>query len=164
VSAIPQRLEESTQPFQPSVGASAPASSRAVVVAEGPAWQAFLALHWAFVVLPITVGADKFFGVLAPWRDYLAPVVPDVLGVSPQRFMYNVGVFEVLLGLFVAFAPRIGGWVMALWLWMIAANLMLIPGYADVALRDVGLSLGALALARLATQYEDAVEPPRRKR
>ena len=160
MSAIPQHLE-------PSAAVSAPAvreATTAAAVAAGPAWQAFQALHWAFVVLPITAGADKFFDVLAPWREYLAPVIPDLLGVSAQRLMYNVGVFEMLLGLFVAFAPRVGGWVMAGWLWAVAANLMLMPGYADVAVRDAALSLGALALARLGAQFEDAVEPPRARR
>jgi len=144
--------------------ATAPAPTRAVVVAQGPAWQAFLILHWAFVVLPLTMGADKFFDVLAPWRDYLAPVVPDLLGVSSQQLMHTVGVGEILLGLLVAFAPRIGGWLVAGWLWAITLNLLLMAGYTDVALRDAGLSLGAMALARLASIYQDAVEPPRRKR
>ena len=144
--------------------ATAPAPTRAVVVAQGPAWQAFLILHWAFVVLPLTMGADKFFDVLAPWRDYLAPVVPDLLGVSSQQLMHTVGVGEILLGLLVAFAPRIGGWLVAGWLWAVTLNLLLMSGYTDVALRDAGLSLAALALARLASVYQDAVEPPRRKR
>ena len=139
-----------------------PAQTRAVAVAEGPAWQAFLILHWAFVVLPITLGADKFFDVLAPWKDYLAPVISDVLGVSAFSFMRSVGTVEILLGLMVAFAPRLGGWLVAGWLWAIALNLLLMPGFADVALRDVALSLGALALARLATIYQDA-EPSRRR-
>ena len=140
-----------------------PAQTRAVAVAEGPAWQAFLILHWAFVVLPITVGADKFFDVLAPWKDYLAPVISDVLGVSAFSFMRSVGAVEILLGLMVAFAPRLGGWLVAGWLWAIALNLLLMPGFADVALRDIALSLGALALARLGTLYQDA-QPPRRRR
>ena len=148
---------------RPSI-VTAPAPTRAVVVAQGPAWQAFLILHWAFVVLPLTMGADKFFDVLAPWRDYLAPVVSDVLGVSSQQFMHTIGVGEILLGLLVAFAPRIGGWLVAGWLWAITLNLLLMAGYTDVALRDAGLSLGAMALARLASVYQDAVEPPRRKR
>ena len=142
---------------------TAPAQTRAVALAEGPAWQAFLILHWAFVVLPITVGADKFFDVLAPWKDYLAPVVSDVLGVSAYSFMHSVGAAEIMLGLMVAFAPRMGGWLVAGWLWAVTLNLLLMPGFADVALRDVALSLGALALARLATIYQDA-EPPRRRR
>ena len=138
-----------------------PATSRTTVLAEGPAWQAFQILHWSFVVLPLTMGADKFFDVLAPWRDYLSPTVPDVLGVSGQQVIHTVGLAEILLGILVAFAPRLGGWLAAGWLWAITLNLFVTAGYADVALRDLGLSLGALALARLATVYQDAVEPPR---
>ena len=159
--ALPQRLERLDRP---AAVIRAPSPTRAVVIAEGPAWQAFQLLHWAFVVLPLTVGADKFFDVLAPWRDYLAPAVPDLLGMSAQRIMYTVGVVEILAGLLVAFAPRLGGWLVAGWLWVVAANLMLMPGFVDVALRDAALSLGALALARLAVQYQDAVEPPRNQR
>lgn len=143
---------------------TAPAITATTVLAQGPAWQAFQLLHWAFVVLPLTVGADKFFDVLAPWRGYLSPAIPDVLGVSSQRFIHTVGVAEILLGILVAFAPRLGGWVAAGWLWVITLNLFLTAGYADVALRDLGLSLGAVALARLATVYQDAVEPPRARR
>jgi hypothetical protein len=141
-----------------------PAPARTTVLAQGPAWQAFQLLHWAFVVLPLTVGADKFFEVLAPWRDYLAPTIPDVVGVSSQQFLHTLGAAEILLGILVAFAPRVGGWLAAGWLWAITLNLLLTAGYADVALRDLGLSLGALALARLAAVYQDAVEPPRRRR
>ena len=156
--ALPQRLERVERP---AAAATATAPARAVVIAEGPAWQAFQLLHWAFVVLPLTAGADKFFDVLAPWREYLTPAIPDLLGLSAQRIMYTVGVVEILAGLVVAFAPRVGGWLVAAWLWAITLNLLTMPGYADVALRDAGLSLAALALARLATQYQDAVEPPR---
>jgi hypothetical protein len=158
VNALPvERLE------RPAI-LTAPAPTRSVALAQGPAWQAFLILHWAFVVLPITVGADKFFDVLAPWNSYLAPVISDVLGVSAASLMRSIGVVEILLGLMVAFAPRIGGWLVAGWLWLITLNLLLMPGYADVALRDAALSLGALALARLGAIYQDAVEPPRAQR
>lgn len=158
MNALPiERLE------RPTI-VTAPAPSRTAVLAEGPAWQAFQLLHWAFVVLPLTVGADKFFDVLAPWRDYLYPSVSDVLGVSAQQFMHTVGIGEILLGILVAFAPRLGGWLVAGWLWAITLNLFLTAGYADVALRDLGLSLAALALARLAAVYQDAVEPPRERR
>ena len=143
---------------------TAPAQTKAVAIADGPAWQAFLILHWAFVILPITVGADKFFDVLAPWKDYLAPVISDVLGVGAQPFMRSVGVAEILLGLMVAFAPRLGGWLVAGWLWAVALNLVLMPGFADVAMRDVVLSLGAVALARLGAIYQDAEPLPRRRR
>ena len=141
--------------------ATAPAATAAAVVAEGPAWQAFLILHWAFVVLLLAVGADKFFDVLSSWREYLAPVIPDVLGVSAQQFLRTVGAVEILLGLMVAFAPRVGGWLVAGWLWAITLNLLLMPGYGDVAVRDAALALGAVALARLATVYQDAIDPPR---
>jgi hypothetical protein len=130
------------------------------VVAEGPAWHAFQLLHWAFVLLPLIAGADKFFDVLAPWGDYLAPGIPKLLGVSAPKLMHTVGVLEILAGLLVAFAPRLGGWVLAGWLWAIAVDLLLMPSYTAVALRDVGLSLGALALARLAVYFDHAVEPP----
>ena len=157
MNAVPQHLERAAI-------ATVPAPARAVVLAQGPAWQAFLILHWAFVVLPLTTGADKFFNVLAPWRDYLAPLIPDVLGVSAQQLMHTIGVGEVLLGLLVAFAPRVGGWLVAGWLAAISANLLLMGGFVDVAVRDAGLALGALALARLAAVYQDAIEPPRAQR
>ena len=160
MSALPQPLERYAPVVRRPARATAP--TREVVIAAGPAWQAFQLLHWAFVVLPLTAGADKFFNVLAPWREYLSPAIPDLLGVSAQRLMYTVGVVEILAGLVVAFAPRVGGWLVAAWLWAITLNLLTMPGYADVALRDAGLSLAALALARLAAQYQDAVDPPRR--
>ena len=157
MNAVPQHLDRAAI-------ATLPAPARAVVLAQGPAWQAFLILHWAFVVLPLTAGADKFFDVLAPWRDYLAPLIPDVLGVSAQQIMHTIGVGEVLLGLLVAFAPRVGGLLVAGWLLAITVNLLLMGGFADVAVRDAGLALGALALARLAVVYQDAIEPPRPQR
>jgi hypothetical protein len=155
VNAIPQPLEGA------SLVEATTAPVRSVVVAAGPAWQAFQVLHWAFVVLPFTLGADKFFDVLAPWREYLAPILPDLLGVRPQSLVHTVGALEILLGLVVAFVPRLGGWLAAAWLWAISANLLLMPGYGDIAVREAALSLGAVALARLAVEYEDAVEPAR---
>lgn len=160
MNALSQRYERLERPAT----VTTPAPTTGVVMAEGPAWQAFLLLHWAFVVMLLTVGADKFFDVLAPWGSYLSPAVSDVLGVSAQGFMRTVGVIEILLGLMVAFAPRLGGWLVAGWLWAITVNLLLTAGYTDMALRDAALSLGALALARLATIYQDAVEPARRNR
>ena len=130
------------------VTAAAPA--RVVVVAQGPAWQAFLILHWAFVVLPLTVGADKFFDVLVNWDAYLAPIVPQTLGISAHSFMMIVGVIEIATGLLVAIWLQIGAYVVAFWLWGIIINLMLVPGFYDIALRDFGLLLAALTLARLA--------------
>ena len=157
MNAVPQPLEQST-PF-----VQAAPTGRSVVLAEGPAWQAFQVLHWAFVVLAFTIGADKFFDVLAPWGEYLAPIIPDLLGAAPTRIMHTVGAIEILIGLVVAFAPRLGGWLFAAWLWAMAANLLLVPGHGAMAVRDIVISFGAVALARLATQYQDAVEPARRR-
>jgi hypothetical protein len=118
-----------------------------------PAYQAYLILYAGFVALPILAGLDKFFQLLVNWDQYLAPLVTRVLPVSGHTFMLAVGVIEIAAGLLVAFRPRIGAYVVALWLWGIIANLLLVPGFYDVALRDFGLSLGALALARLSQEF-----------
>jgi hypothetical protein len=118
--------------------------------------QAFRILHVGFVVAPILAGLDKFFEVLVDWDRYLAPVATDVLPVSGHSFMLAVGVIEIAAGVLVAFRPRIGGYVIAVWLWAIILNLLVAGDYFDIALRDFGLSLAALALARLAEAYPDA--------
>jgi len=137
-----------------------PTAATAVVVAEGPAWHAFQLLHWAFVVLPIVAGANKFFQTLGPWQTSVAPLFSDVLGVSVRSISYAVGAAEGVMGIIVAFSPRVGGWLMAAWLWGIVVTQLIGPGYVDVALRDAALSLGALALARLAVQFDHAINPP----
>jgi hypothetical protein len=118
--------------------------------------QAFRILHVGFVVAPILAGLDKFFEVLVDWDRYLAPVATDVLPVSGHSFMLAVGVIEIAAGVLVAFRPRIGGYVVAVWLWAIIVNLLVAGDYFDIALRDFGLSLGALALARLAEAFPAA--------
>jgi hypothetical protein len=115
--------------------------------------QAFRLLQVGFVVAPILAGLDKFFEVLVDWDRYLAPVATDVLPVSGHSFMLAVGVIEIAAGVLVAFRPRIGGYVVAVWLWAIILNLLVAGDYFDIALRDFGLSLAALALARLAEAY-----------
>ena len=115
--------------------------------------QAFRILHVGFVVAPILAGLDKFFEVLVDWDRYLAPVVTDVLPVSGHSLMLAVGVVEIAAGVLVALRPRIGGYVVAAWLWLVIVNLLVAGGFYDIALRDFGLSLGALALARLAEAY-----------
>lgn len=99
-------------------------------------------------------GADKFFHFLVNWDRYLSPTIAGMLPVSGHTFMLAVGVIEVVAGLLVAFMPSIGGVVVGVWLCGIIFNLLSIPGYYDVALRDLGLALGAFALARLATEHE----------
>jgi hypothetical protein len=115
--------------------------------------QAFRLLHVGFVVAPILAGLDKFFEVLVDWDRYLAPAVTDVLPVSGHTLMLAVGVVEIAAGILVALRPRIGGYVVAVWLWVIIVNLLVAGDYFDIALRDFGLSLGALALARLAEAF-----------
>ena len=135
---------------------SLPAAVRPAVVERNPAYQAYLILYAGFAALPMLAGLDKFFLLLVDWDQYLAPRVAAVLPVAPHTFMMAVGLVEIIAGLLVALRPRIGALVVALWLWGIILNLLLVPGYFDVALRDFGLSLGALALYRLSLEYEPA--------
>jgi hypothetical protein len=130
------------------------AADRVVALSTNPAYQAYRILHLGFTLAPILAGVDKFTNLLVNWTIYLAPVVTDIVPLSAQTFMYLVGIVEILAGLIVLAAPRIGGYVVALWLWGIILNLLLLQNYYDVALRDFGLSLGALALARLAESVE----------
>jgi hypothetical protein len=117
---------------------------------SNPVGQAFWALRAIFTIAPILFGLDKFFNLLVPWEQYLAPWVPDLLNISPQTFMYGVGIIEITVGVLVAFWPEVFAYVVTLWLWGIIVNLLTVPGYYDIALRDFGLSIGALSLARLA--------------
>jgi hypothetical protein len=119
-----------------------------------PAYQAYAVLRTAFVVAPIAFGLDKFSNVLVQWDQYLAPVLSRPLPVTPHQAMYAVGVVELVAGLVVAFHPRLGAFVVAAWLGGIILNLLLLPGFYDVALRDFGLLLAAVALQRLATRFD----------
>jgi hypothetical protein len=118
--------------------------------------QACWLLYVGFIAAPIIAGADKFVHLLVNWDQYLAPAIAGLLPVAPHTFMLAVGVVEIVAGLLVALKPSIGGVVVAAWLWGIIVNLLLIPGYFDIALRDFGLSLGALALARLSRVFDPA--------
>jgi hypothetical protein len=114
------------------------------------AHRAFLLLRTVFTVAPIAFGLDKFVNLLTDWPAYLAPVINDVVPGTAQQAMYAVGVVEIAAGVVVALAPRFGGLLVAAWLAGIIVNLLLIPDYYDIALRDFGLLAGALALALLA--------------
>jgi uncharacterized membrane protein len=124
-----------------------------------PSRQAYLLLRSVFTVAPIVFGLDKFTNLLVEWPRYLAPVINDVVPGTGQQAMYVVGVVEVVAGLAVALRPRYGALLVTAWLAGIIVNLLLIPGYFDIALRDAGLLVGALALSRLAVAQESA---PRR--
>ncbi len=127
--------------------------ARSAVASSSPSRQAYQLLHFGFVVAPIIAGVDKFLHLLVNWDIYLAPVIARLSPLGGHGLMMAVGVIEIIAGLLVAFKPRIGAYVVAFWLWGIIANLLLIPGFFDVALRDFGLSLGALALARLSQEF-----------
>jgi uncharacterized membrane protein YphA (DoxX/SURF4 family) len=120
-----------------------------------PAYPSFWLLRIGFTVAPILFGIDKFFHVLVDWDAYLAPEFTDLFNVQAHTLMYLVGVIEIVAGLVVAVRPRFGGYLVAAWLAGIIVNLLLIGDYYDIALRDFGLLLGALALARLATAFPD---------
>ncbi len=125
-----------------------------------PSHQAFLLLRTAFTVAPIVFGLDKFTNLLTDWPGYLAPWIDAIVPGTAQQAMYAVGVVEILAGIVVAVAPRFGGWLVAAWLGGIILNLLTIPGYYDVALRDVGLLAGAVALARLAVRHDASRRHP----
>jgi hypothetical protein len=119
-----------------------------------PAHEAFWLLRIGFTVAPILFGADKFAHVLVNWDQYLAPQISSHLPGTPHQAMYVVGIIEIVAGLIVTLRPRFGGYLVAGWLLGIIVNLLLIPGFYDVALRDFGLFIAAVALARLATAFD----------
>jgi uncharacterized membrane protein YphA (DoxX/SURF4 family) len=119
-----------------------------------PAYQAFWILRIGFTVAPIAFGVDKFANLLVNWEKYLAPWIRDLSPFSATHTMYVVGVIEIIAGVLVALKPRYAAYVVAAWLGGIIINLLTYSGYYDVALRDFGLMLGALTLARLASIYD----------
>jgi hypothetical protein len=128
------------------------AGTTTAVSVHNPAYQAYQILHIGFVVAPIVAGIDKFFHYLVDWNGYLAPVVAKMVPAS--IFMNIVGVVEIVAGLLVAVKPRVGGYVVGVWLLAIVGNFLIFPGFYDIALRDFGLALGAFALARLAEIFD----------
>jgi len=127
------------------------APTRPVVRAADPATQAFYLLRTVFTVAPILFGLDKFFNLMTHWPNYLAPWVNNLIPGTAQQAMYAVGAIEIVAGLLVAWRPRWGALVVALWLAGIIVNLLILRSFYDVALRDFGLLVAALALSRLAS-------------
>jgi hypothetical protein len=124
------------------------------VLRSDPAAQAFMVLRIAFTAAPILFGLDKFAEVMIDdWTKYLAPEFNDLIPGNAEDAMHIVGAVEIAAGLVVAVSPRFGGLLIAAWLGGIIISLLIVGGYADIALRDFGLLLGALALARLASAY-----------
>jgi len=123
--------------------------------AARPSYQAYQILRLGFTIAPIAMGIDKFFNLLVDWDKYLPPFVNNLTGGRGRGLMLLVGVIEIIAGLGVWFKPKIFAYVVAAWLFLIIANLLAIPGYFDVALRDFGLMLGAIALGRLSNEFSN---------
>jgi len=126
----------------------------AAAEASSPAYQAYQILRFGFTVAPIIAGLDKFTHLLVNWDQYLPATVNNLLGGHGHQFMLVVGVIEIVAGIGVFLKPKIFAYVVSAWLLLIIVNLLMIPGYFDVALRDLGLSLGALALGRLSQDFD----------
>lgn len=143
-------------PQMPTTGRARPSGGpmergRAVMREAGkdPVAQAREILHLGFTVAPLAAGFDKFTDALVDWERYLDPRVAHALGMTPKQFMRMVGVIEMAAGVLVAVKPKWGAWVVAGWLGGIIGNLVEQRRYLDIALRDLGLMLGAIALGRL---------------
>ena len=146
---------------RPGAAANGSALSAATRTADrrDVGYQAFTMLRIGFTVLPIWMGIDKYFNWSVHWPDYLASWVNNIIPGSGQDFMYVVGGIEIAAGLIVLVAPRIGAFIVAAWLFGIVVNLLTndAPQYYDIALRDFGLMLAALTLARLASIYDPSL-------
>ena len=134
-----------------AAGAGRPGSTEARL--DNPAYQAFWLLRIGLTLAPILFGLDKFAHVLVDWDVYLAPEFADLFNAQAHDLMYFVGAIEIVAGLVVLFRPRFGGYLVAAWLTAIIVNLLLMAEFYDIALRDFGLVLGGLTLARLATAF-----------
>jgi hypothetical protein len=121
-----------------------------------PVFQAFILLRVGFTIAPILFGLDKFLDWLVDWRIYLAPQLDDILPGNAHQAMLAIGAIEIVAGLVVALRPKFGGYLVAAWLGGIIVNVLVQADFYDIALRDFGLLLGALTLARLATAFDHA--------
>lgn len=123
--------------------------------ASNAGYQAYQILRVGFTVAPIVAGLDKFFHLLVNWDQYLPAFVNNLTGGHGHELMLVAGVIEIIAGIGVWFMPKIFAYVVSAWLLLIVVNLLMIPGYLDVALRDFGLALGAFALGRLSQEHSN---------
>lgn len=121
--------------------------------AKSPSFQAYRILHVGYILLPLLAGVDKFFNFLTMWEKYLS--TPFNIFGNPRATMMTVGVIEILAAIGVWVKPRIFAYVVAVWLLAILINLLVFYHFYDIALRDFGLFLGALALGRLSAEYDN---------
>jgi hypothetical protein len=141
--------------------ATSEAGERSTPLRRNPAYHAYVLLRLGFAVLPILFGVDKYTNALVHWDKYLAPWIDRIMPGTAHEFMFFVGAVEIFAGLAVLLKPRYGAWLVAAWLGGIVVNLFTYSGFYDVAMRDFGLMLAALTLARLASVY-DRTWPPAR--
>lgn len=127
-----------------------------VIDTSKPSYQAYQILRLGFTVAPIIAGLDKFFDLLVNWDQYLPPFVNNLVGGHGHQLMLVVGVIEIIAGIGVFLKPKLFAYVVAVWLFLIILNLLMIPGYFDIALRDFGLMLGAIALGRLSKEFANS--------
>lgn len=123
-----------------------------------PAYQAFVTLRVGFTVVPIVMGLDKFFNNFVNWEQYLAHWILNISPWSAVHTMHVVGIIEIIAGVLVALKPRYFAYLVAAWLGGIVVDLLTLPGYYDVALRDAALMLAALTLARLASKFDPPLQ------
>jgi hypothetical protein len=138
----------------PPAGRSAAVAPSLGALKSDPAYQGYMLLRIGFTVAPIAFGIDKFFNVMVNWERYLAPWFQHFSPLSAVNTMHIVGIIEIAAGIAVAIKPRYGAYLVAAWLGGIIINLLSYSGYYDIALRDFGLMLAALTLARLASKYD----------
>ena len=122
---------------------------------SSPVWQAYQILHVGFTAAPVVAGLDKFFHLLTNWDQYLAPWIAQLSPIGGHALMLIAGAVEIAAGILVALKPRLGAPIVGAWLCLIIVNLLTMGAYLDVALRDLGLALGAFALWRLAVAFSD---------
>lgn len=144
---------------QPSATNHTPVGAERSADWRDPTYQAFWLLRIGFTIAPILFGLDKFAHVLVDWDIYLASEFTDLFNAQAHTLMYFVGAIEIVAGVAVFLRPRFGGYLVAAWLTGIIVNLLLMADYYDIALRDFGLLLGALTLARLATAFPQTLRP-----
>lgn len=120
---------------------------------KDPGYQGFRILQFIFVIAPLLAGLDKFANLLTDWSQYLSPWMLQMIPLKAKTFMIMVGIVEIIAGIGVAFKPKVFSYIVVLWLLAIVVQLFISGQYLDIALRDIGLMLSALALGRLSHKY-----------
>lgn len=106
-------------------------------------------------IVPIAAGLDKFTNLLVDWTIYINPLMLKILPVSSSALMHIVGVIEIGAGILVLARPKIGAYVVSLWLLCISLSLLASGHFLDVAVRDLAMSIGAYTLARISVLVDE---------